>query len=406
MASEVVDPPPNEASKTIMASIFWCTLYGSGIIGTLLVYGLLQERIMAVPYDGERFEDAVFLVFSNRCANCIFALLMIAVKCEPIKWTAPLWKYIAISVSNVLASTCQYEALKYVIFPVQMLGKSFKMMPVMAWGIIVSGKRYGLTDWLVAGLVTLGVTEFLLTGPISSGHGHHPAPEATSLKGLALIIGFLAFDGFTSTFQEHIFKEHKASKYNQMLYVNAASSITSFSALIAGGGFSRSLAFASRHPSFLMDASMLSGAAASSQWFIYSQIKEFGALVFAATMNVRQLVSIIVSYMKFGHVITPLQVVGLALVFGGLFVKSYTGLVSKDKGNKAVKPLAEKDLEKASPAEKLELLNHTSSKDDSDVQKEEPSTHQDGNVSQKGSTVPLLPSTGSENSERAADREE
>ena len=33
-----------------------------------------------------------------------------------------------------------------------------------------------------------------------------------------------------------------------------------------------------------------------SRFFIYSQIKEFGALVFAATMNVRQVVSILVSY--------------------------------------------------------------------------------------------------------------
>ena len=32
------------------------------------------------------------------------------------------------------------------------------------------------------------------------------------------------------------------------------------------------------------------------RFFIYSQIKEFGALVFAATMNVRQVVSILVSY--------------------------------------------------------------------------------------------------------------
>ena len=32
------------------------------------------------------------------------------------------------------------------------------------------------------------------------------------------------------------------------------------------------------------------------RWCIYSQIKEFGALVFAATMNVRQVVSILVSY--------------------------------------------------------------------------------------------------------------
>jgi len=347
----------------MLTSMFWCMIYGSGIIATLLVYGLLQERIMAEPYaGGEKFQDAVFLVFSNRCANCIFALVMIAVKCEPIRWTAPLWKYIAISVSNVLASTCQYEALKYVIFPVQMLGKSFKMMPVMAWGIIVSGKRYGLTDWLIAGLVTLGVTEFLLTGPISSGHGHHSAPEETSLKGLALIICFLAFDGFTSTYQEHLFKEYDVSKYNQILYINAASSVTSMSALIAGGGFKRSLEFASRHPSFWLDASLLSGAAASSQWFIYSQIKEFGALVFAATMNVRQLVSIIVSYIKFGHAITPLQVLGLAMVFSALFFKTYAGLTSKEKGKPGQRH-AVMDVEKASPTEKRELLDPTLSKD-------------------------------------------
>ena len=53
-------------------------------------------------------------------------------------------------------------------FPVQMLGKSFKMMPVMLWGIVISGKRYGMKDWAVAMCVTLGVTSFLLTGPVSS----------------------------------------------------------------------------------------------------------------------------------------------------------------------------------------------------------------------------------------------
>ena len=36
-------------------------------------------------------------------------------------------------------------------------------------------------------------------------------------------------------------------------------------------------------------------------WCIYSQIKEFGALVFAATMNVRQVVSILVSYVTWHH---------------------------------------------------------------------------------------------------------
>ena len=39
----------------------------------------------------------------------------------------------------------------------------------------------------------------------------------------------------------------------------------------------------------------------SLRFFIYSQIKEFGALVFAATMNVRQVVSILVSYAAFAQ---------------------------------------------------------------------------------------------------------
>merc|ERR1712048_360741 len=104
----------------------------------------------------------------NRSVAVLFSLVMIGFKGEPYKNSAPLWKYLAISFSNVYVSTCQYEALKYVSFPVQMLGKSFKMMPVMVWGMAVSGKRFGLADWLIAFAITGGVVEFLMTGPISS----------------------------------------------------------------------------------------------------------------------------------------------------------------------------------------------------------------------------------------------
>merc|ERR1719326_829625 len=92
---------------------------------------------------------------------------------------APWWKYVAISVANVYASTCQYESLKYVSFPVQMLGKSFKMIPVMLWGIVIASKWYGVTDWIIALLVTGGVTEFLMTGPIDSD-----TSQGNSLYGL------------------------------------------------------------------------------------------------------------------------------------------------------------------------------------------------------------------------------
>eukprot|EP00971_Amphidinium_carterae_P116650 2310609-Amphidinium_carterae.1 len=71
----------------------------------------------------------------NRICAVMLGVGGILVCRESFLNTAPLWKYLVISLTNVYASTCQYEALKYVSFPVQMLGKSFKMMPVMMWGM-------------------------------------------------------------------------------------------------------------------------------------------------------------------------------------------------------------------------------------------------------------------------------
>ena len=59
----------------------------------------------------------------------------------------------------------------------------------------------------------------------------------------------------------------------------------------------------------------LSVAAVSDQRFIYSQVIEAGALVFAATMNVTQVVSHLISYGKYGPSITPLQFLDLLLFF-------------------------------------------------------------------------------------------
>mmetsp|Transcript_74526 Transcript_74526/g.130268 ORF Transcript_74526/g.130268 Transcript_74526/m.130268 type:complete len:337 (-) Transcript_74526:84-1094(-) len=326
-----------QAGNSYVSSSFWCCFYGAGIIGTLVVYGLLQEKIMQHPYNGQLFTVSAFLVFANRICNSLFALGMALGKGESLINQAPLWKYLIISFSNVGATSCQYEALKYVSFPVQMLGKSFKMMPVMLWGIAISGKRYTITDWMVAAFVTGGVTMFLMTGSISS-----PQDGGNSAWGLLLLCAFLALDGLTSTTQEKLFKEHKTSKYNQMLYVNGCSAVTSLFVLISSGTLMSSLAFCVNHPLFLRDAAILSGSATSSQFFIYSQVKEFGALVFAATMNVRQVVSIMVSYIRYGTVITYWQEFSLFVVFGALFYKSYAGFTAKHADKDEIKPLKPK----------------------------------------------------------------
>merc|ERR1719443_2415106 len=116
------------------------------------------------------------------------------------------------------------------------------MMPVMIWGIIISGKQFKMVDWVVAACVTFGVTEFCMTGPMSS-----PNDQGNSIYGLLLLLGFLACDGLTSTMQEKLFKEHKTSKFNQMLYISGSSAVVSLISVVSMGKLSYCLAFGSEH---------------------------------------------------------------------------------------------------------------------------------------------------------------
>jgi len=140
--------------------------------------------------------------------------------------------------------------------------------------------------------------------------------------------------------QEKLFKEHKTSKYNQMMYVNGLSSIVSLFTLLSTGTLFPAIGFLFTKPQFAVDSVLLSTSAVGGQFFIYSQVKEFGALVFAATMNVRQVVSIIASYITYHNSISSLQMLGLAAVFGALFYKSYVGIQASETSSKAA--LAEK----------------------------------------------------------------
>uniref|UniRef100_A0A7S1LEF9 Sugar phosphate transporter domain-containing protein n=1 Tax=Alexandrium catenella TaxID=2925 RepID=A0A7S1LEF9_ALECA len=224
--------------------------------------------------------------------------------------TAPLWKYTVISVVATAASLCQYEALKYVSFTVQMLGKSVKMLPVMLYGAFWAGKAYAGADWLTAAVLTGGVTEFLLTGTFRSAAN----PSGPVHGGLLYLLGFVLLDALTSSLQERLLRPHMTSKYRQMLQMNLASACIALAMMLMSGHSNSTLDFCGRHQQVVGDIALLSVVAVMAQWFIYCQVQEFGALVFSATMNARQVASIVASYLAFKHRITLWQIIGLAII--------------------------------------------------------------------------------------------
>ncbi|XP_067680440.1 adenosine 3'-phospho 5'-phosphosulfate transporter 1-like isoform X1 [Haliotis asinina] len=303
----------------------------AGLQFSYLTWGLLQERIMTFQYgktetvEGEYFKNSTFLVFVNRILAFMIAILVIFLKKQP-PHTAPLYKYSYSSFSNIMSSWFQYEALKYVSFPTQVLAKASKVIPVMLMGKVVQKKTFEYHEYFTAGLISVGVSMFLLT----SGDATRDKGTVTTFSGVILLIGYMLFDSFTSNWQGALFTQHKMSSIQMMAGVNMFSCLLTTVALIEQGGFLESSSFMIRHPDFIFHSVLLSICSACGQLFIFYTIASFGAVTFVIIMTVRQGLAILLSCIIYGHPVTILGAFGIGTVFVALFLRIYANKRKRD----------------------------------------------------------------------------
>lgn len=326
----MAEPSPSLVAAVKENRVLKCAYAVSGIMGTLVIYGVLQEKIMRVPYGDKKdyFKYSLFLVFCNRITTSAVSACTLLASKKSLDPVAPIYKYCAVSVSNILTTTCQYEALKYVSFPVQTLAKCAKMIPVMVWGTLIMQKRYNRKDYLFALLVTLGCSIFIAFPAATDISPYNMGREST-VWGIFLMMGYLGFDGFTSTFQDKLFVGYDMEIHNQIFYTTLCSCFLSLSGLIIQNHLLPAIDFMFLHPDCFVDVVLLSTVATISQFFISYTIRTFGALTFATIMTTRQLVSILLSCVWFRHPLSWEQGIGAVVVFGSLYAKSL--LRSKDQ---------------------------------------------------------------------------
>lgn len=186
-----------------------------GLMISYLTWGVLQEKIMTQEYvnlEGKKsyFKDSQFLVFVNRLLALIVAGTYLAIK-QQMRQTTPLFKYSYASFSNIMSAWSQYEALKFVNFPTQVLAKSTKIIPVMLMGKIISRTKYDFHEYVTAVLISIGMVCFLTGSADESKHS-----PATTITGLFLLLNYLIFDSFTSNWQSHLNKQYGMSSMQMM----------------------------------------------------------------------------------------------------------------------------------------------------------------------------------------------
>jgi drug/metabolite transporter (DMT)-like permease len=365
-------------------------------------YGVLQQRIMTIPYRGfvdeegnevsAVFTSSIFLVFSNRLFSLLFGMVALAyTKPERVslfsrEWWWPhssLENYACVALSNLMSTLCQYEVLKYLSFAISTLAKAAKILPTMLWGYVLHRTKFRLDQYVSAMIVTVGCFVFVFNSKITA-HQVVPDSAMTSLLlpspttqrslarleeadlrsftlmeptrimrtasgseeevgssyildstsslvgslgakllsraqesiyiGVCILLVYLAADGFTSSYQQRLFRVKKTSIFDQMFWMCVFGTLLSGIWLICCGQLSYCLTFLRRYPKINRDIVYLSLSSAFSQVAITYTIHAFGAVTLASIMTIRQVVSIALNSVVFRESLNTLQWLGLGFI--------------------------------------------------------------------------------------------
>ena len=309
---------PDGTRQEVMQRLAFCAV---GLNVAFCIWGLAQERILTQTYDGVFFEYSYGLVFLNRLGGLILsACLMFYLK---VDWVySALWEYSFPSVANMLSSWCQYEALKYVSFPLVMLAKAFKMVPIMLMGKFLNNSSYETYEYVSGATVGFGLYLFLDSSEHIDLHENvfgDPENIRGAMCGVVLLVLFLFFDSFTGQWQSRMFQLNKnMSPLQMMLIMNAFSATFSFITLVHQEELQKSMMFVYEHPHMFLHLLIFCICSTVGQLFIFYTVKNFGAVVFAIIMSIRILFSTILSCVVYSHPINELGFLGILIVFGAI----------------------------------------------------------------------------------------
>lgn len=313
----------------------------AGIYIFFLTWGVLQERITTIDYVSTvtgslgRFRHFVFLNMcqSLTCVAVAWAVLTFRKQGLGPRTEAVLRGYFKVALSGSIGSPFGYAALKHINFPTMILGKSCKLVPVMIMNWLVYRRRFETYKYVTVGLITLGVSGFMLFEPHRGGK----AEAVNSLWGLFLLLVNLLIDGATNSWQDQLFILHNIKSLQMMFFMSLFSAGIMLSYLTIWpwtSELSVAVAFIKEYPGVIGDLGLFCLCGALGQVFIFLTIESFGSLSLVTVTVTRKLFTILLSLFWFNHQLRPVQWLFVALVFVALAIESYAKRMSSGKENK------------------------------------------------------------------------
>lgn len=291
-----------------------------------LTWGVMQELIMNSEYTPSalnpsgKFPSATFCVFSNRFLAIIVATIACLRYHGTVQSSAPLLYFTPCAISNTISSFAQYQALSFVSFNLQTLFKATKVIPVMLMGKILKGTKYEMIEYFEAIAITTGVGIYSISNTNDNKASSGVDTQSSQIIGFCLLSMYVLSDSFTSQWQSRLYRDYgKIDHFHMMFGVNISSIILTILALISSGEIPLVLDFFYHNPSSLTYNILTAITSTTGQITIFYTIKKFGPIIFTIIMTTRQIISMALSTIIFGHVLSIGNFVGTLFVFAATF---------------------------------------------------------------------------------------
>ncbi|WFD44134.1 UDP-galactose transporter [Malassezia psittaci] len=263
-----------------------------------------------------------------------------------------LQQYLMISAMQSTGSWLSIVSLRFLSFPAITLAKSSKLVPVLLMNVLLYRRKFAPYKYAVVFLVTLGVYMFMALG--KAGAKKQGPGGSRGHIGLILLAVHLLLDGTINSTQDNVFATYGTDLVTgtQMMLVMNAISASYMSlalllpeglaqllhphwiaAVLVGDSWARPMApsytpqlvagaqFLLRHPDAALDVAMYAMAGAAGQIAIFETLERFGSLTLVSITVTRKLFTMLLSIMVYKHHLQSMQWVGIAIVFGGLFLE-------------------------------------------------------------------------------------
>lgn len=243
---------------------------------------------------------------------------------------------ILISITSSLASPIGYKSLSHLDYLAYLLAKSCKLIPVMFIHFVFYQTKFPIYKYIVALLVTFGVTIFTM------GHASSKTKinDGNTSLGMLFLIGSMLLDGLTNSSQDQLFKlklNDKITGGKLMCNLNLLICLwtTLYTLIFQSNEFNKTLTFAINYPELLLDLIGFAICGGIGQIFVFIILEKFDSIILITATVTRKMLSMILSVILFGHFLTKEQWLGVGLVFGGIGYEALIKFQQKKQKSKS-----------------------------------------------------------------------